>query len=481
MNERFYGGDCQCLYIRRVMRKSFLHLAVLTIALCLFGIQTYGAEPALVWHGKEKTFDADVSQVDLPELLQKISSLTGWEVYLEPGTSYQSSAKFKNLPRSEALRLLLGRLSFEISPQTNSVPKLYVFRTGAANATQLIQVEKKPLIIKNGQRIPNHLIVTLKPGSSINIDALAQQLGGKVIGKLEGMNAYLLEFPDEAAALAAREQLTHVNDVAAVDSNYSLERPSPFAMASVDGRSPFSLKADANGGDGKHVVIGMIDTAMQKLGGDMQGFILPGLAAVEGASHGMDVPTHGTTMAESILIGLNSVMQDGKSSSIRILPVDIYGNNPSTTTFNVAKGIVLAVNNGANILSLSLGSDGDSRFLANLIQDARNKSIVIFAAAGNQPVTTPVYPAAYPEVIAVTSASKGTIAPYANRGSFVDVILPGATVVGFNGQNYYVNGTSVSTAIASGMMAGLAEKSQRPPAQLEKTFRETVAFRRQQP
>jgi hypothetical protein len=174
---------------------------------------------------------------------------------------------------------------------------------------------------------------------------------------------------------------------------------------------------------------------------------------------------------------LNSILQQGQGSSLQILPVDIYGQNPSTTTFNVANGIVVAVNNGANILSLSLGSEGNSQFLASLIQEVRQKNILIFAAAGNQPVATPVYPAAYPAVIAVTSAqAQGTIAPYANRGSFVDVILPGATVVAFNGQNYYVNGTSVSTALASGMMAGLAEKSRRPPAQLEQTFRNAVPF-----
>src|SRR5687768_5289078 len=125
------------------MRKGFLHLAILVFALCFFGAKSIAAAEPLVWNQKEQTFDADFSKLELRELLQKISSLTGWEVYLEPETSSEASAKFKRVPRAEALRRLLGKLNFEISPQTNSVPKLFVFRTGAGNATQLVGVEKK--------------------------------------------------------------------------------------------------------------------------------------------------------------------------------------------------------------------------------------------------------------------------------------------------------------------------------------------------
>jgi hypothetical protein len=250
-------------------------------------------------------------------------------------------------------------------------------------------------------------------------------------------------------------------------------------MASVNGGSPFHLKANASGGDGNNIIIGLIDTAVQQLGADMQGFLLSPLSAAGDSAPNNNSPTHGTTMAESMLFGVNSMIEPGQGTSLRILPVDIYGNDPSTTTFKVGSGVTLAVNNGANIISLSLGSEGNSRFLEELLEDVRAKGILVFAAAGNQPVTTPVYPAAYPSVIAVTSAdnSKGKeVASYANRGSFVDVILPGSTIVQYNGMSYYVNGTSVSAALASGMMAGLAERSRRAPAQMEQTFRNTVRF-----
>src|SRR5258708_24297628 len=108
-------------------------------------------------------------------------------------------------------------------------------------------------------------------------------------------------------------------------------------------------------------------------------------------------------MAETMLRSLQDSHKG--NPSVQILPVDVYGPNASTTTFDVANGIVQAVNGGARIVNLSLGSDGDSTFLHNVIQDVSKQNIAIFAAAGNQPVTTPFYPAAYSEGAAVTAVS----------------------------------------------------------------------------
>jgi subtilisin family serine protease len=102
----------------------------------------------------------------------------------------------------------------------------------------------------------------------------------------------------------------------------------------------------------------------------------------------------------------------------------------------------------------------DSQVLHDVIIQASKQGIPIFAAAGNSPVTTATYPAAYPEVIAVTATdASGNIASYANRGSFVSMTAPGENYVNFNGLVYDVQGTSTSTAWVSGMAAGLADSS----------------------
>ena len=91
---------------------------------------------------------------------------------------------------------------------------------------------------------------------------------------------------------------------------------------------------------------------------------------------------------------------------VRILPIDVYGSNPATTTFDVGRGIYAAAEAGPTVINLSLGTDSNSPFLYRLIQDVSNQGVLVVAAAGNQPVTTPVYPAAYPEVLAVTASDR---------------------------------------------------------------------------
>jgi thermitase len=159
------------------------------------------------------------------------------------------------------------------------------------------------------------------------------------------------------------------------------------------------------------------------------------------------------------------------SSSVQILPVDVYGSSATTSTFDVASGIAQAVNSGANPINLSLGSDGDSSFLHSVIQDASSKNIVFIGAAGNQPVTTPFYPAAYPEVMAVTAIDQGQIASYANRGSFVSLGAPGTSVVYFDNQPYYVTGTSASAAFTSGIAAGYMESTHNGVSQMQAFLR----------
>jgi hypothetical protein len=92
--------------------------------------------------------------------------------------------------------------------------------------------------------------------------------------------------------------------------------------------------------------------------------------------------------------------------------------------------------------------------LDSVIQQAIAAGIPVYAAAGNQPVSTPTYPAATPGVIAVTATQGGQLAPYADFGSFVSLALPGASVVYLGGQPYVVQGTSPATAYATGVAAG---------------------------
>jgi serine protease len=155
------------------------------------------------------------------------------------------------------------------------------------------------------------------------------------------------------------------------------------------------------------------------------------------------------------------------NSSLRVVHVDVYGQNTMTTSWDVALGVQAAVNNGANVLNMSLGGGGDSTVLDAVVKQAISDGVIVFAAAGNESVNTATYPAAIPGVNAVTATQNGQIAPYADYGSFVSLALPGANLVNFGNQTYVFQGTSVSTALATGVAAGTKGADCLPWAQIQ--------------
>jgi hypothetical protein len=438
---------------------------VFSAVLMLLGSSVMGRAAGLSWNTNRNSVTADVRSGKLERVLQQVAQATGWRVFVEPDTSHTVSAKFENVSPGEALRKLLGDLNFALVPGTNTPSRLFVFRTTMLNATLAVAPAKNPVI-------PDELVVRLKPG--VKIEDVAGMLGGKVVGGMEGLNTYRLRFEDETAADSARDQLSTLTEVASVENNYSVQRPPQVRQVIADGIPPISLqmKAPTEGG---RIIIGLIDTAVQPPGGNLDAFLLKQISVAGPAALDPEMPSHGTTMYETMLRSLQAASKG--STSVQILPVDVYGPNSSTSTFDVANGIVQAVNNGARIINLSLGSEMDTPILRDVIHSAREKNVLIYAAAGNEPVTTPYYPAAYPEVTAVTAVEQGQVAPYANRGSFVALGAPGTSVVYYNNQPFYVTGTSAASAFTSGLAAGYMEATGSAPKKVDEFLRSTYGLK----
>ena len=439
---------------------------VLILGVCLALVFSAGAQPnSLVWHKAADRVDADVHGLSLSNLLEQITAQTGWRVYVEPGTTHRASTKFKNLPPGDALRMLFGDLNFALVPQTNAAPHLYVFTTRMENATQLVRSPKRTV----PKHVPNELLLKLKPGA--NIDAIAKAIGAKIIGRDDKLGIYRLQFADAAATDAALGQLKANPDVEDVDYNYVYDPP-PTPQPLTDApMGPVSLTLDpSTPNDPCSPVVGLIDTTVQSLGSQLDPFMLKSISVVGDMTASQTDITHGTAMAQTVLRGI-SQQNNGTGSNgskVRILPVNVYDSSETTTTWNVALGVQAAVDNGATVLNMSLGGSTDSAVLDDILQQAMARGIPVFAAAGNQPGTAPTYPAAIPGVNAVTAlGAPGQLASYADYGSFVDMALPGASVVYLGSQAYVVQGTSASTAFASGVAAGVKGLNCQPWSQIQ--------------
>jgi hypothetical protein len=432
-------GFCHSLFI--TVSSSIIFLCLLLgcgLSACAAGTNS------LVWHQTAGRVDADIHGEPLWPLLEDIAHQTGWHIFVEPGTARVASTKFQDLPPDNALRMLLGNLNFAFVPQTNGPDFLYVFTTSRGNATRPVGATNAP-----PRRVANELLVKLKPGT--DIDALAKLLGAKITGRNDKLGIYRLLFGGADSTDAALANLKANSDVAAVDYNYIYDQPpSPQVLANAP-VGPVSLTLNPPGDSGK-LIVGLIDTPVQQLDGSLNDFLLKQISVAGGDYATGSDPTHGTAMAEAILRAI--AQASGGSTSAQILPVNVYSSGESTTSWEVALGIQAAVDNGANVLNLSLGGAGDSSVLDSVIQQAIAAGIPIFAAAGNQPVGTPTYPAADSGVMAVTATQGGQIAPYANYGSFVSLAFPGGVVIYLGGTAYIEQGTSVSTATATGVAVG---------------------------
>ena len=414
------------------------------------------AADSLDWRAKQNQVSANIQSWDLNTLLKKIARQTGWKVYVEKGAATAVSVKFKNLPQDEALRRLLGKLNYA-KDETNGLTRLFVSRTAAKAATELVAPEKKDY------RIANEDLVKLKRGATNSIDQLAKKLNAKVIGRDDRAGLYRLQFDDAASAAAALQEMASDPSVAASDSNYLVDRPTPAQMGQVPSAAGplFNLNPQPVT-DGP--IIGLVDTAVDPPSQFAPYVLNPINVTGDQVAPGTD-PTHGTSMLETLLASM-------PSDPSKILPVDVYGNNATATSYDIMEGVLAAINAGANPINLSLGSTGDSAMLGDLIQEGVQKGIVFVAAAGNTPGEGDVYPASYPGVISVTASTQTVSGPitasaggatqlasYANDPPGTAVIAPGTSLIQWNGQTWEVQGTSPATASATGTIAGLVNQN----------------------
>ena len=144
---------------------------------------------------------------------------------------------------------------------------------------------------------------------------------------------------------------------------------------------------------------------------------------------------HGTHVAGTIAAGHNGFGTTGLAIDAEILPIRVLGDDGSGSSRDVADGITYAVDNGADIINLSLGGGYSPSILAAL-QYAADNDVFVVAAAGNEAQNTASFPARHSatldNVISVgASTSSGNRASFSNQpgSGVIQVDAPGANIV----------------------------------------------------
>jgi subtilisin family serine protease len=181
---------------------------------------------------------------------------------------------------------------------------------------------------------------------------------------------------------------------------------------------------------GRNVAVAVIDSAVDARHPDLRGAVTRSFNAAGRPDAATDY--HGTAVAG--IIRAHGLVE-GAAPEAEILAVRAFrfskdADSPTTTTHILISAVDWAVRNGARILNMSFIGAHDPA-LQQILSIAIRSGVVVVAAAGNGgPTAPPVYPAAYPEVIAVTAIDeRDQRYQYANRGSYIALAAPGVDIL----------------------------------------------------
>lgn len=230
--------------------------------------------------------------------------------------------------------------------------------------------------------------------------------------------------------------------------------------------------------DGAGVKVAVVDTGVTKHP-DLR--ITKGRNVVKGERETAysDELGHGTHVA-GIIAGRGKRGRGvrGVAPGVELYVYRVFGTGSQTAlSFNIAKAIRKAVDDGCDLINMSLGGNSEVPEVLREIQRARALGVVCVAAAGNEDRSPVSYPARYSQVLAVSAFGRkdtwppkaaqdlevaqpfGTdprnfIAAFSNIGSDIDLTGPGVGVVSTYPKGYAVmDGTSMASPAMTGALA----------------------------
>lgn len=198
--------------------------------------------------------------------------------------------------------------------------------------------------------------------------------------------------------------------------------------------------------DCSSVIVAVLDTGINYNHSDLAANMWNGGATypnhgynfIEGNNNPMDSNGHGTHVAGTIgAVGNNGTGSTGVCWKAKLMAVRVLGTAGSGTSADIMNGINFAVDNGAKIINLSLGSSEYDQLTSDAITNALINNVVVVAAAGNDGAnndngSTPIYPCNYAQenVVCVAALTQNySLASFSNYGSInVDVGAPGVNI-----------------------------------------------------
>ena len=207
---------------------------------------------------------------------------------------------------------------------------------------------------------------------------------------------------------------------------------------------------------GENVKIAVLDTGVDENHEDLKDNLLPGMNFINPGTLPIDKAKHGTHCTGIICAIDNGFGMIGIAPKSKVIPVKILDDYGNGDMLDVCKGITWAADNGADIISMSLGCPDPVPEVQMAIQSVTSRGIPVFCAAGNANLKKLYYPAGYPETISISAVDKNfKKAEFSNVAENLDFFAPGKDIISTIPGNQYgvMSGTSMACPLAAGIGA----------------------------
>lgn len=229
--------------------------------------------------------------------------------------------------------------------------------------------------------------------------------------------------------------------------------------------------------DGRNVKVGIIDTGVEQGHPDLkdnialaQGVISPNLVK--------DDNGHGTHIAGTIAALNNNIGVVGVAPKANIFSVKAFDSYGSGKVSDIIKALEWCVDNKVDVINMSFGINEQSTAFERAIRQTYEHNIVLVAASGNSGGNNSVlYPAKYPQVIAVAASNLGDqSASFSSGGPEVDVIAPGENILStyLNSKYKSLSGTSMAAPHVTGLVALILSTSNLKPEDVKTLIKDTA-------
>jgi thermitase len=325
----------------------------------------------------------------------------------------------------------------------------------------------------NSRHLPGELIIRRNASVPLkSLEEFFEKNGIRIERQVDELSLIRVTLPDDISIEDAKKLLreyegiekTYTNirtrvprDVVTLPPVFEGRQIAPveqMGLELIHSTDPVARNSYGNG-----VTIAILDTGVDSTHPDLVDRTLRGYNFIDDNLITDDAHSHGTACAGIIAgKGTGTGSMKGIAPGAWIMPVKVMDAEGKGSSFTVVEGIVYAVENGADVINISLGTMGDAEIVRDAVLYAKQKDVLVIAAIGNDGEENALLPAGYQDVVCVGAVdAHDNRAPFSNYNVVLDIVAPGVAVytTAPDKKHMQFTGTSAAAPFVTGVAAAL--------------------------